>query len=145
MNEALKHSLKNLFAKEKTKMKVDWILHGFGSHIYDEKNRFTKETEGELISQGYKRAYGLKDGFGFINVPVYLKKSYFREFQIPEGGPRDTAYTLNDFNHTTAFEQFKKNLTKLTMFGDMQIKTIGVIVVVIAIAAGFILLFGGAF
>ena len=128
--------------KNKVSLKVHLILHGIGSR-YDEHKEITHKTEAELITQGYVRAYGYVDEMRYFGIPVYMKLSNFREYKLdPEKDPRDTSFTLDDFYHSNTTEDFKKGLSKLMRGSQMDIKMIGVIVLVLVIAGGFILLFG---
>lgn len=141
---AFSSSIKNLFKSEKTKLKVHWILHGAGSNVYREVKGLTEETEGQLAMQGYTRCFGLIDDAAYFNVPVYLKLSNFREYQLTEDDCRDNAYTLGDYQRRNTQGKVNKIFSKISSM-NMDKKAIGVIIIVIAIAAGFIFLFGGSF
>ena len=141
----MKYGLYNLlFPKKRYALKVNLILHIGGWKVYDDKRELTKQSEAQLIGDGYIRTYGLVDDFKYIGVPVYTKLSNWREYKLdPVKDARDTSYTLDDFRKSNTTEKFKKGLSKLTKNSSMDIKMIGVIVLVVVIAAGFIFLFGG--
>lgn len=122
-------------------------MHGLNSERFSvAAQELTSETESELIIQGYKRAYGLIDDAGYFNIPVYLKLSNFKEYEIPEGGigQRETAYTLGDYKRRNTSGKVKQMFSRITSFGNMDKKAIGVIIIVVCIAAAFVFLFGGA-
>ena len=140
----MKWAIYNLFKpKNKVSLKIHLIMHGIGNR-YDERRELTHETEEQLIRQGYVPTYGYVDDFEYFGIPVYMKLSNFREYKLDyEKDPRDTSFTLDDFYYSNTTEDFKKGLSKLMRGSPMDIKMIGVIVLVVVIAAGFILLFGG--
>lgn len=135
-------AIKNLFAKNKTKLKVVLIRHKY-TRKFDIKKELTRESEADLIAQDFDRCYGLIDDFEYTGVPVYLKLCYFDQFKLDyDQHPRDRSYTLDDFYKSNTVKSFKKGLSKLGMAPNIDMRVIGVIVVVVAIAAGFIFLFG---
>lgn len=141
------HSIFNLFRKEKVKYKIQWVLHGLDSDKFSVPvQELTTETEADLIIQGYKRAYGLMDEAAYFNIPVYLKLSNFKEYVIPDGGigKNETAYTFGDFKRRNISGKIKQMFSRVTSFGNMDKKAIGVIIIIICIAAAFVFLFGGA-
>ena len=141
------HSICNLFRKEKVKYKIHWVAHGLDSDKFSVAAQdLTSETEAQLIIQGYKRAYGLMDEAGYFDIPVYLKLSNFKEFEIPEGGigQLETAYTLGDYKRRNTIGKVKQMFSRVSSFGNMDKKAIGVIIIVVCIAAAFVFLFGGA-
>lgn len=141
----IRYGLANIFRDEKYKVIVNMTRLGDGSLRLSRDIRVTAQPESVLILNGYKKAVRLLDSVTYANMPAYVKLIDFKEYQLTEKDPKDTASTLHDFYRSNSIEKYKKGLTKANKIGQMDLKLIGIMVVVIAIAGGFILLFGGSF
>ena len=139
MEKAMKVSLQNLFKKNKTKLKIDLILHGNGIDRYSCKEEWTDESKAELIKKTYRRCKGFKEGSDWFNVPVYMRLIGFHEY---DGGIKETSFTYDDYYRSNALDKFKRGLSKIAR-GQIDGKMVGVIAVVIVIVIGCVFLFMG--
>lgn len=76
------------------------------------------------------------------NIPVYMRLVGFKEYEIPPNGSKETSYTMHDYYKSNIYEKFKKGLSRLQRV-QLDPKMIGVILVVVAVVAGCVFLFGG--
>lgn len=107
-----------------------------GERTYERIDRWTDETGAELEIKGYRRVKGLHDGLIWANVPVYLKFSNLKQFDIAQRGPgdellysQDMSSTLHDFMTSNAQADFVKGMHK-TRISQLSIEQIGLIAIV---------------
>lgn len=106
------------------------------------RERWTDLSENTLRLMGYKRAYGFKDKLAFTGVSVYVKMVGFRQAMPPD---HETAESLRQFLESRASEGFKKGFAKTGMDPLQMKQIIAVLPIVIGIALGLFLFFGGGF
>jgi len=141
----IRYGMKNLIMGKNYKLIADVVMIDDGTMRYQYRPQISEAPESVLINNGYKIAYKFNDKLEYAGLPVYLRIKNFKEYQLTDKDPRDTASTLHDFWRSNTIEKYKKGLSKIAKVGQVDIKMIGIIVIVIAIAAGFIFLFGGGF
>lgn len=106
------------------------------------RERWTDLSENTLRLMGYKRAYGFKDKLAFTGVQVYVKMVGFRQAMPLD---HETAESLRQFLESRASEGFKKGFAKTGMDPLQMKQIIAVLPIVIGIALGLFLFFGGGF
>lgn len=97
-------------------------LSGTYSQGYDRWDRWTNDRNEDLQARGYLRVDGLYDSLVFWGVPVYLKITGGKVFDVAakdELGQylysQDTAATLHDSMTSNATKEFLKGMNKIAM------------------------------
>ena len=91
---------------------------------------------------GFKRAYGFKESLAYTGVKVYVKMVGFKQALPPD---HETAESLRQFLESHASEGFKKGFAKTSMDPLQMKQIITILPIVIGIAVGLFLFFGGGF
>lgn len=108
-----------------------------GKKSYIRYDRWTDQTGAELEIKGYKKVIGLYDSVIWSGIPIYLKFSNLKQFDIRQRSPdgellysQDMASTLNDFMQSNAQSDFIRGMHKARL-SNMSIEQIGLIGILI--------------